>query len=88
MGRLTQIAILLALFSALASADLVRQGRRGRRLGNRQRQRQGRQEAEAIQGRCHFRFFFQISHQTTQYFYIVDRFFDNENVIGDLTNKK
>ena len=57
MGRLTQIAILLALFSALASADLVRQGRRGRRLGNRQRQRQGRQEAEAIQGRCHFRFF-------------------------------
>ena len=51
MGRLTQIAILLALFSALASADLVRQGRRGRRLGNRQRQRQGRQEAEAIQGR-------------------------------------
>jgi hypothetical protein len=39
-----QIALLLAIF-ALASGDLVRQGRRGRRLGGR-RQRQGRQEAE------------------------------------------
>merc|ERR1711934_58737 len=44
MGRFTQIALLLAIF-ALASGDLVRQGRRGRRLGGR-RQRQGRQEAE------------------------------------------
>merc|ERR1711981_1466188 len=46
MGRFTQIAILLALFS-LATADLVRQGRRGgRRLGG--RRRQGRQDlAEA-----------------------------------------
>merc|ERR1712223_775924 len=45
MGRFTQIAILLALFS-LATADLVRSGRRGgRRLG---RRRQGRQDvAEA-----------------------------------------
>ena len=41
---LFQIALLLAIF-ALASGDLVRQGRRGRRLGGR-RQRQGRQEAE------------------------------------------
>ena len=44
MGRFTQIALLLAIF-ALASGDLVRHGRRGRRLGGR-RQRQGRQEAE------------------------------------------
>merc|ERR1712203_874306 len=44
MGRFFQIALLLAIF-ALASGDLVRQGRRGRRLGGR-RQRQGRQEAE------------------------------------------
>merc|ERR1712029_692658 len=47
MGRFTQIALLLALFSALASADLIRQGRRGRRLGQRRCDRQGRQEAEA-----------------------------------------
>merc|ERR1711936_712216 len=52
MGRLTQIAILLAVFSALASADLVRQGRRGRRLGR--RQRQGRQEEGAVQGGVDF----------------------------------
>jgi len=46
MGRFTQIALLLAIF-ALASGDLVRQGRRGRRLGGRRQQgRQGRQEAE------------------------------------------
>merc|ERR1711935_181292 len=47
MGRFTQIALLLAIF-ALASGDLVRQGRRGRRLGGGRRQqgRQGRQEAE------------------------------------------
>merc|ERR1711997_822836 len=54
MRSLTQIAIFLALVS-LASADLVRPGRRGRRLGR--RQRQGRQEdaaAEAIQGGVDF----------------------------------
>merc|ERR1712166_469552 len=46
MGRFTQIALLLAI-CALASGDLVRQGRRGRRLGGRRQQgRQGRQEAE------------------------------------------
>ena len=52
MGRFTQIALLLAIF-ALASGDLVRQGRRGRRLGGR-RQRQGRQEAAEIQGGVDF----------------------------------
>merc|ERR1712066_646221 len=54
MRSLTQIAIFLALVS-LASADLVRPGRRGRRLGR--RQRQGRQEdaaAEAVQGGVDF----------------------------------
>merc|ERR1711935_355950 len=54
MRSLTQIAIFLALVS-VASADLVRPGRRGRRLGR--RQRQGRQEdaaADAVQGGVDF----------------------------------
>ena len=56
MGRFTQIALLMAII-ALTSGDLVRHGRRGRRLGGRH-QRQGRQEAEesvaAIQGGVNF----------------------------------
>merc|ERR1711863_173778 len=53
MGRLTQIAVLLAIFS-LASGDLIRQGRRGRN-GRRLRQRQGREESAAeIQGGVDF----------------------------------
>merc|ERR1711863_114791 len=53
MGRLTQIAVLLAIFS-LASGDLIRQGRRGRN-GRRLRQRQGRQEdAAEVQGGVDF----------------------------------